>query len=112
MSHLKLVGQDPPKPARRKGERHEASVLTPAEQKRARAALRNLRDSFGTLACLADAMQVPYATLKRVYSGRAPVSSAVLLRAMRASGLTLDDMLGSPALAGRCRACGQIKRVA
>ncbi|HLM76512.1 MAG TPA: hypothetical protein VK459_27605, partial [Polyangiaceae bacterium] len=64
MSHLKLVRPEGPKPPRQKGgPRHAASVLTPEEQRQARAALRNLRDSFGTLACLSNAMGVPYATL-------------------------------------------------
>ena len=113
MSHLKLVGQDPPKPARRKGmPRHEASVLTPEEERKARQAIRNPKDHFGTWACLAEAMGMPVKSLLRAVSGRYALSPAVLLRAMRASGLTLDDMLGNPAIAGRCRACGQIKRVA
>jgi hypothetical protein len=113
MSHLKLVGQDPPKPARRKGmPRHEASVLTPEEERKARQAIRNLKDHFGTWACLAEAMGMPVKSLLRAVSGRYALSPAVLLRAMRASGLTMADMLGDPALAGRCRACGQIKRVA
>lgn len=38
------------------------------------------------------------------------LSPAVLLRAMRASGLGLDDRLGAPATAGRCRACGTLRR--
>lgn len=29
---------------------------------------------------------------------------------MRASGLTLDELLGAPTPADRCRACRQIKR--
>jgi hypothetical protein len=113
MSHLKLVGQDPPKPARRKGgPRHEATVLTPEEERKARQAIRNLKDHFATWACLANAMGMPVKSLLRAASGRYALFPAVLLRAMRASGLTLDDMLGNPAIAGKCRACGQIKRVA
>ena len=106
MSHLKLVGQDPPKPTRRKGmPRHEASVLTPEEERKARQAIRNLKDHFGTWGCLADAMGMPVKSLLRAVSGRYALSPAVLLRAMRASGLTLADMLGAPTTAGRCRAC-------
>jgi hypothetical protein len=107
---LRLVGKDPPK--REKGRpRHESIVLTPDEQRRARQALRNLKDAFGTWACLADAMGMRTKSLIHAVSGRYGLSPAVLLRAMRASGLTLDDLLGAPAMAGRCRACGQIKRV-
>jgi hypothetical protein len=60
MSHLKLVGQDPPKTTRRKGgPRHEASVLTPEEERKARQAIRNIKDRCGTWACLADMMGLP-----------------------------------------------------
>ena len=112
MSHLKLVGSEPPKSRRKGAPRHEARVLTPEEERKARQAIRNLKDAFGTWACLADAMAMPEKSLMRAVSGRHGLSPAVLLRAMRASGLTLADMLGAPAVAGRCRACGQVKRVA
>jgi hypothetical protein len=111
---LRLVKPEGPKPARQKGApRHEATVLTPEEGRKARQAIRNLKDAFGTWACLAEAMGMPTKSLLNAVQGeRYGLSSAVLLRAMRASGLTLADMLGAPAPAGRCRACGQIKRVA
>ncbi|HZF54858.1 MAG TPA: transcriptional regulator [Polyangiaceae bacterium] len=108
---LRLVGKDPPK-RQKGGPRHETVVLSPDEQRKARQALRNLKDHFGTWACLADAMGMRTKSLINAVSGRCGLSPAVLLRAMRASGLTLDDMLGAPATAGRCRACGKIKRVA
>ncbi|HZF48698.1 MAG TPA: hypothetical protein VE093_08620 [Polyangiaceae bacterium] len=86
MSHLRIVGQDPPKPARRKGmPRHEGSVLTPEEERRARQAIRNIKDRCGTWACLADMMGMPVKSLLRAVSGRHALSPAVLLRAMRAA---------------------------
>jgi len=108
---LRLIKPDGPRPARRKGVlRHEASVLTSDEERKARQAIRNMKDAFGTWACLAEAMGMPEKSLITAVQGaRYGLSPAVLLRAMRASGLTLDDMLGAPAVAGRCRACGQIK---
>ncbi len=111
MTHLRIVKPEEPKPPRRKGgPRHEASVLTPEEERKARQAIRNLKDHFGTWGCLADAMGMPVKSLLKAASGRYALSPAVLLRAMRASGLTLADMLGAPAVAGRCRACGAMRR--
>ena len=109
---LHLVKPEGPKPARPKGApRHEASVLTPEEERKARQAIRNLKNAFGTWACLAKAMGMPEKSLITAVQGeRYGLSPAVLLRAMRASGLTLDDMLGNPALAGRCRSCGALRR--
>jgi hypothetical protein len=57
-------------------------------------------------------MGMPVKSLMKAVGGPDGLSPAVLLRAMRATGLTLADVLGDPALAGRCRACGQVKRVA
>ena len=83
--HLRLVGDEPPKRKRRKGDlRHESTVLTADEQKRARQALRNLRDAFGTWACLAEAMGLPTKTLFGAVHGRVRLSPAIVLRAMRA----------------------------
>jgi len=111
VSHLRIVKPEGPKPPRRKGgPRHETTVLTPEEQRKVRQAIRNLRDAFGTWACLADAMGMPVKSLGHAMSARLGLSPAVVLRAMRASGLTLDELLGGPAPAERCRACGQIKR--
>ena len=109
---LRLVTPEGPKPPRQKGgPRHETLVFTPEEQRKLRQAIRNLKDAFGTWACPADAMGMPVKSLMSAVQGeRYGLSPAVLLRAMRASGLTLDDLLGDPAPADRCRACGQIKR--
>jgi hypothetical protein len=106
---LRLVGKDPPKKPKG-GPRHESIVLTPDEQRKARQAIRNLKARFGTWACLADAMGMRTKSLINAVSGRYGLSPAVLLRAMRASGLGFDDLLGAPALAERCRACGAVRQ--
>jgi hypothetical protein len=48
---LRLVGKDPPK-RQKDGPRHETIVLSPDEQRKARQALRNLKDHFGTCSAL------------------------------------------------------------
>jgi hypothetical protein len=87
-----------------------ACFSTPAEERRFRQAMRNLRDAFGTWGALAAAMGANEGTIDAMQQGRSRVSGELIIRAMRASGLTLGELLGDPALAGRCRACGQIKR--
>jgi len=108
---LRLVKPEGPKPPKSKGgPRHESTVLSADEQRKARQAIRNLKDAFGTWACLAEAMGMPAKSLIRAVSGRYGPSPAVVLRAMRASSLSLADMVGAPVPAERCRACGQVKR--
>jgi hypothetical protein len=61
---LRLVKPEGTKPPRKKGgPRHEAIVLSPDEQRKARQAIRNLKDAFGSWACLADAMGMPVKSL-------------------------------------------------
>lgn len=110
---LRLVkpgGPKPPKPPRRGGKTHSSSVFTPEEKTRMRQAFRNLRDAFGTWACMARAMDVPDVTLRRAANARRPISAALIIRASKASGLSIAELLGGPIPAERCRACGQIKR--
>jgi plasmid maintenance system antidote protein VapI len=111
MSHLRNVGRGPIKPSPRKPRRpHYTEVFTAEEQRQARQALRHLRLAYGTWSCLAEAMGMPKESLQRAASGTAAVTAAILLRASRASGLTIDDLLSVPVPADRSRACGQIKR--
>ncbi len=109
--HLRVVGAEPPKPRRRKGARtpYTNDLLSEEEQKRAIQALRNLRDAFGTWPCLAEAMRVPVNALHLALR-RGNISPAMLFAASKASGLSIAEMLGGPAPAERCRACGQVKR--
>lgn len=105
---LKLVGKEAPaKPPRRRGER--LPLLSQDEAQRFRQALKNLRDAFGTWPFLAKAMDVRVNALGRTVSGRASVTGDMVVRAMRASGLSLAELLGKPVSADRCRACGQFK---
>ncbi|NUQ78023.1 MAG: transcriptional regulator [Polyangiaceae bacterium] len=108
MSHLRIVRDEPPK--RRERRPHVNHVLTHAEQAQARAALKGLRNAFGSWSALAAAMDVRITTLMAAARGAYNVSAALLVRASRASGLSIGDLLGKPIAADRCRACGQIKR--
>jgi len=109
---LRLVRDEPPKAPtkRRKGERRP--VLTADEEKRFRAAMRGLEGAFGSWSCLAAAMDVDPGALRRMMRGSASVSGEMVVKAMKASGLSLADLLGGPVLATRCRACGAVKRAA
>lgn len=105
---LRLVKPAEPKLARRKGERRV--LLTPIEERQFRQAMRNLRDAFGSWGALAEAMEAYKGTVINMVRGAQGVSGDMVVRAMRASGLSLAELLGGPVPADRCRACGQIKR--
>lgn len=106
--HLRVVGAEPPKPRRRKGER--TPLLSREEEQRFRQAMRNLQGAFGSWPCLAEAMGARTGTLMNMMRGARNVSGDTIVRAMRASGLSsLAELLGGPAPAERCRACGGIK---
>lgn len=111
MSHLRIVGNEPPKRQMPKGKPFTVMLLSDDEQKRAVQALRNLRDAFGSWACMADAMGVAESTIHHAID-RKRISVAMLFAASRASGLTIDDLLSVPVPAGMCKACGQVKRYA
>ena len=66
--------------------------------------------AYGSLGCMADALSAPYTTLQRATRGTAPVSPAVLLRAIKAGEFSLAALLGIPALALTCRACEAVRR--
>jgi hypothetical protein len=85
-------------------------LLSHEDAQRFRQAMRNLRDAFGTWGALAAAMGAHPVTLSSMMGGSKSVSGDMIVRAMRASGLTLAELLGGPVAADRCRACGQIKR--
>ncbi|XXT25055.1 transcriptional regulator [Sorangium sp. So ce429] len=91
---------------RRRRPRSPALRLTEAERMRLRAALRNLRALYGTWACLAEVMGVSAGTLQQLASGNGG-SHAMALRAAKAAGTTLDRILGRPAAADHCPACGR-----
>ena len=97
-------GIDPSKKGRR---RWPSPSFSEAEQARLRAALKNLRFSYGSWACLAEIIGVHPDTLKAMSSGRKPVSSRIALAAAKASGQPLDRLIGSPTSANRCPTCGR-----
>lgn len=112
MNHLRIVKSTPVKSKRRKGTPYVRDLLSEEDQRHARQALRNLRDAFGSLSCLADASGVSHSILWSAACGRVPVTVTLLYAVAKASGLTIDDLLSAPVPADRCKACGQVKRYA
>lgn len=104
---LRLVRDEPPKPKRRKHAR--TRLLSDIEERRFRAAMRGLQGAFGSWACLAAAMEINANALHHLMSGYRAVSGEMIVRAMKASGLTLAELLGAPVAADRCRACGRVR---
>ncbi len=100
MSHLHLVGREPKKPKRKRWQR--TPLLSPEESRLFRQAVRNVKDhGFATWGCLASAMRVTRVALAHMLDGRHAVSGDMIVRVMRATGLTLDDLLGAPKLVRR-----------
>jgi hypothetical protein len=93
-------------PARQRRPRSPVLRLTDTERMRLRAALRNLRALYGSWSCLAEAMAVSAGTIQQIASGNGG-SHAMALRAAKAAGVTLDQILGRPAVAGKCPHCGR-----
>ncbi len=82
------------------------STLTKQEQANARAALRVLRVRHGGLALLASRMEIGYASLEKVFYGRA-IGLRMAFALAQIAGVTFDDVItgrfpGSTA----CRHCG------
>lgn len=109
--HLKIVRDEPPKaPTKRPARRpYSADLITGDEQTKAKQALRNLHDAFGTWGALASAMRVPKSAIDLAMRLNR-VTPAMMYAASKASGLSIAELLGAPIAAERCRACGQIKR--
>jgi hypothetical protein len=55
-------------------------------------------------------MNVQAITISQMMRGRVRVSGDLIVRASKASGLTLAELLGEPVIVGTCRACGAVKR--
>ena len=107
---LRLVGSEPPRPKRRKYER--SPTFSRDEERRFRQALRNLQGAYGSWRCLMDALNIRHSALADVMRGKARVSGDLVVKAMRASGLGLKDLIGEPVAVSRCRACGGARRAA
>ena len=107
---LRLVRDEPPKPPpKRRKWQAPPPVLTPEEETRFRAAMRNLHGAFGSWPCLAKAMGVKTKPIAAMMRGRNHVSGDMIVRAMKASGLSFAELLGGPVPADRCRACGKVR---
>ncbi len=104
--HPAPVGQDPPK--RRKGHHAPALSLTDEEARRVRVALKNLRRSFGSWACLATAMGVPEDTLTSVaYERKHRPTGTFAVRLAKAAGVSVESVLaGTIASVETCPTCG------
>ena len=110
MTHLRIVGSEGAKPARRKWQRGP-DALTPEQQAKARAALKNLRSAYGGWGPLAEVMGVSRAALKEGARGNSTITGDTLIRLCRAGGLSVDAMLEAKLTSsGRCAACGAMRR--
>ncbi|XXT25066.1 helix-turn-helix transcriptional regulator [Sorangium sp. So ce429] len=97
-------GQGGGAPPRR---RRPRLTLNPTQSKRLRAALRNLRAAYGTWDCLAEVMGVSRSTLRNIVKGHDGGSLAMAIRASKASGVPVEQLLGGLVAADRCIACGR-----
>ena len=107
---LKLVTNEPAPPPRKRRKWERVPLLSDLEEQRFRQACRNLRDAFGSPGALAAAMRASPHAIRIMMAGRTRPSGDIIVKAIRASGLSLAELLGAPVPADRCRACGQIKR--
>jgi hypothetical protein len=89
VTHLRLVGVDPPAP-RRRGVRSSAFSLTPDEVTHLRAAIRNLARSYPSRAAMARALGVNPLALGR---SRRRLSQGLAVALWRLTGTPLDVLL-------------------
>jgi hypothetical protein len=86
----------------------QSSDLTPDEQANVKAAIRFLALRFGTFAKLAEAMGAKRGTVLYATSKGSGVSAGIALRAARAAGVPLEDVLGGAwPKVGACPRCGR-----
>lgn len=81
--------------------------LTPTQRKRLRAALRSLRSAYGSWSCLAEVMDMSVIAVESIANGRANGSPATALRAAKAAGVTVEQLLDGLAVVHRCPTCGR-----
>lgn len=90
------------------GERRRFSDLTSDEHQRVRVALRFLARRLGSWKALAAAMRAKESTVTYTASARSKPSAGVALRAARAAGVPLEDILsGAFPPADTCPHCGR-----
>jgi hypothetical protein len=86
-----------------------ANDLTPEEQDHVRAALRVLRARFGSWPNLAKAMRAGRGHLQKIVGGSGTPSAGLALRAARAAGVPMEDVLsGAWPKPGACPMCGRV----
>jgi hypothetical protein len=92
-------------PARPKGRRTGALTPTAEERLRIRAFVKNLSRAYGGYDVLAEVMGVSIGTVSKLYKH---ASYAVAIRAARAGGITVEQVLsGQPHVVGACAVCGR-----
>ncbi|WP_437574627.1 helix-turn-helix domain-containing protein [Sorangium sp. So ce887] len=96
-------GQGEGAPARRR----QRLTLTPTQTKRLRATLRNLRAACGTWSCLAEILGVSRSTIRNIVKGHDGGSLAMAMRAAKAAGVPVEQLLGGLVVADRCPSCGR-----
>lgn len=106
---LRLVKPEGPKAPKRRKWQAPPPILTVEEETRFRAAMRNLQGAFGSWPCLAAAMGTNPNCINQMMRGRHHVSGDMIVRAMKASGLSYAELTGAPIAADRCRACGKVR---
>src|SRR5580704_17771311 len=81
--------------------------LSPEEADRVRVALAFLAKRFGTWKAMTDAMDLKLDTVRHAVKKRGGVTAGVALRAARAAGVPLEDILaGRWPKPGACPHCG------
>lgn len=87
---------------------HSRATLTPDEQKNVGAALRFLRVKLGGGSALRRALGVSGPVVDRATGKRGLASASLAVRAARAAGVPVDDVLtGRFPPAGSCPHCGR-----
>lgn len=82
--------------------------LTPEEAQRVKATLTILKVRYGTWTAVAEAMHLKVATVKYAAERRGGVTAGVALRAARAAGVPVEDILsGAWPKPGMCPHCGR-----
>ncbi|WP_437815629.1 transcriptional regulator [Sorangium sp. So ce1078] len=81
--------------------------LTDTERMLLRAALRNLRALYSSWSCLAEVAGMKVRTLRAIARGESAGPHGSAARAARASGTTVERLLGQPVAADRCPMCGR-----
>jgi hypothetical protein len=91
-----------------KGRHSPALFPTDQESDRIRAAIRNLRYSYGGFDVLASALGLKHKQITNVLYRRSPGSYALAILLARAAGIPVEQLLsGQPHVVGACSLCGR-----